>query len=50
MKTMWNRNDFQAMAQNELHFSREQARELTSGYGTAHHAESGADTAAAARH
>jgi hypothetical protein len=50
MKAMWNMNDFQAMAQNNLHFSREQARELTSRYGTAHQAEASADTVVAVRH
>jgi hypothetical protein len=50
MKATWNTNDFQAMAQNNLHFSREQTRELTSRYGTAHHAEGGADTVVAVRH
>ncbi len=43
MKATWNMNDFQAMAQNDLHFSREQARELTSRYGTPRQAEDGAD-------
>jgi hypothetical protein len=47
MKAIWNQNDFQAMAQNNLHFSREQARELTSRYGTAHQAEAGPATAVA---
>ena len=42
-------NDFQAMAQNNLHFNPEQARELTSRYGTAHQADATADTAVAVR-
>jgi hypothetical protein len=50
MKALWNMNDFQAMAQNNLHFSHEQARELTSRYGTAHQVEPAADTAVAVRH
>jgi hypothetical protein len=50
MKAAWNVNDFQAMAQNNLHFSHEQARELTSRYGTAHQAEAGAETQVALRH
>ncbi len=49
MKAMWNMNDFQAMAQNNLHFSRGQARELTSRYGTPHQADAGADTELAVR-
>jgi hypothetical protein len=47
MKAIWNINDLQAMAQNNLHFSPQQARELTSRYGTAHQA--GAETAVAVR-
>ncbi len=50
MKAIWNMNDFQAMAQNNLHFSPEQTRELTSRYGTARQAEVSADTALAVRH
>ena len=49
MKAMWTVNDFQAMAQNNLHFSSEQARELTSRYGTPRQAEAGADTEIAVR-
>jgi hypothetical protein len=49
MKAIWNMNDFQAMAQNNLHFSPQQARELISRYGTAHQADAGADTALAVR-
>ena len=49
MKAIWNMNDFQAMAQNNLHFNPEQARELTSRYGTAHQADATADTAVAVR-
>ena len=49
MKATWNMNDFQAMAQNNLHFSSEQARELTSRYGIAPRAEAGADMAVAVR-
>ena len=44
MKATWDTNDFQAMAQNDFHFSPEQTRELTSRYGTAHQAEAGAGT------
>ena len=49
MKATWDTNDFQAMAQNNLHFSPEQTRELKSRYGTAHEAEAGADTEVAVR-
>src|ERR1700677_218489 len=49
MKAIWNMNDFQAMAQNNLHFNREQAQELTSRYGIAHRADASADTAVAVR-
>jgi hypothetical protein len=49
MKAIWNMNGFQAMAQNNLHFSSEQARELTNRYGTAHQAEAGAAAAVAVR-
>jgi hypothetical protein len=48
MKATWDTNDFQAMAQNDFRFSPEQARELTSRYGIAHHADAG--TALAVRH
>jgi hypothetical protein len=49
MKAMWNMNDFQAMAQDNLHFSREQARELASRYGTSRRAEAGAGPELAVR-
>jgi hypothetical protein len=48
MKADWDTKDFQAMAQNDFRFSPEQARELTSRYGIAHHADAG--TALAVRH
>jgi hypothetical protein len=48
MKATWDINDFQAMAQNDFRFSPEQARELTSRYGIARHADAGA--ALAVRH
>jgi hypothetical protein len=50
MKAYWNADDFREMAQNDLHFSTEQMRELTSRYGTAHRTEAGADTELAVRH
>ena len=50
MKAIWNVKDFQAMAQNNLHFSSEQSRELTSRYGIAHRAGVGAHTELAVRH
>jgi hypothetical protein len=50
MKPHWESGDFQAMAQNRLHFSAEQARELTNRYGTGRSTEIDADTAIAARH
>lgn len=50
MKANWETEDFEAMAQNRLHFSPEQTRELTSHYGTGRSTEIGADTAIAARH
>lgn len=49
MKATWGANDFQAMAQNNFGFSPDQARKLKSRYGTARHAEAGADTAVAIR-
>lgn len=50
MKATWETEDFQAMAQNRLHFSPEQTRELTSHYGTGRSTEIGANAAIAARH
>jgi hypothetical protein len=50
MKADWTNEDFQAMAQNRFHFSPEQARELKRRYGAGGSAETGADTAIAARH
>jgi hypothetical protein len=49
MKATWSANDFLAMSQNDLHFSPEQARELSSRYGIPRQAEAGADTAVAVR-
>ena len=49
MKATWGANDFLAMSQNDLHFSPEQARSLTSRYGTARRADAGADTELAVR-
>jgi hypothetical protein len=39
MKATWNSEDFREMAQDNLHFSPEQARELISHYGTARQVE-----------
>ncbi len=50
MKADWETNDFRAMAQNGLHFSPEQTRELKRRYGTGRSAAVGADTSIAARH
>jgi len=50
MKATWSANDFVAMSQNDLHFSPEQARELSSRYGTPRQAEAGADTSVAVSH
>jgi|SRR5580658_1685046 hypothetical protein len=50
MKATWGANDFLAMSQNDLHFSREQSHQLTSRYGAPRQAEVGADTELAARH
>src|SRR5271156_6869050 len=50
MKATWRANDFLAMSQNDLHFSPEQARKLTSHYGAPRQAEVGADTELAVRH
>jgi hypothetical protein len=49
MKATWGANDFLAMSQNDLHFSREQARKLNSRYGTARRADASADTQLAVR-
>jgi hypothetical protein len=49
MKATWGANDFLAMSQNDLHFSPEQARQLTNRYGTARRADAGADTELAVR-
>ena len=49
MKAIWNMNDFQAMAQNNLHFSPEQTRELSSRYGFVPQAEANANTALTVR-
>ena len=46
MKGHWQADDFQAMAQNRLHFTAEQIRDLTSRYGTAPQVESGAGNVA----
>ena len=50
MKATWGANDFLAMSQNDLHFSREQARKLTSSYGAPRQADAGAGTDLALRH
>ena len=50
MKAAWGAKDFLAMSQNDLHFSPEQARNLTSHYGAPRQAEAGADTELAVRH
>ena len=50
MKATWGADDFQAMAQNGFHFSREQARELAGRYGTSLPADAGANTVVAVRH
>jgi hypothetical protein len=50
MKATWGANDFLAMSQNDLHFSPDQARKLTSRYGAPRQAEVGADTELAVRH
>jgi hypothetical protein len=50
MKATWGAKDFLAMSQNDLHFSPEQARKLTSHYGAPRQAEVGADTVLAVRH
>jgi hypothetical protein len=46
MKAIWDTNDFQAMTQNNLHFSPEQSRELKTRYGTARRIETAADISA----
>jgi hypothetical protein len=50
MKATWGARDFLAMSQNDLHFSPEQARNLTGRYGAPRQAEAGADTELAVRH
>ena len=50
MKAIWNMNDFQAMAENNLHFSPEQTRKLTSYYDAPRQAEVDADVEVAVRH
>jgi hypothetical protein len=50
MKATWDARDFLAMSQNDLHFSPEQARKLTSHYDAPRQAEVGADTELAVRH
>jgi hypothetical protein len=50
MKATWGAKDFLAMSQNDLHFSPEQARKLTSHYGTPRQAEVDADAELAVRH
>jgi hypothetical protein len=45
MKATWGPNEFQAMAQNRLHFSPEQIRELADRYGSSHLARPGTNTA-----
>lgn len=49
MKARWTDDDFEAMAQSRLHFSREQVKELTRRYGRGRPAEIGADNSIAAR-
>lgn len=49
MKATWGSNEFQAMAQKDLHFSPEQTRELAARYGSAHRAGPGANTVVAVR-
>jgi hypothetical protein len=50
MKADWETDDFQAMAQNRLHFSAEQTRELKRRFGAGRATGAGADTSIAARH
>jgi hypothetical protein len=47
MRATWGTGDFEAMAQNRFHFSREQTRELTDRYGNSHPAGPGANTVVA---
>jgi hypothetical protein len=47
MKATWDTQDFQAMAQNGFHFSREQTRELTGRFGSGYRADTAAGTATA---
>jgi hypothetical protein len=49
MKARWTDDDFEAMAQSRLHFSREQVQELTRRYGRGRPAEIGADNSIVAR-
>jgi hypothetical protein len=49
MKATWGHDDFQAMTQNRVHFSPEQARELAARYGSSHRTGPGTNTAVAAR-
>jgi hypothetical protein len=50
MKAEWETDDFRAMAQNRLHFSPEQTRELKRRYGAGRSDGIGADSSIAARH
>jgi len=50
MRATWGIGDFAAMAQNRLHFTAEQTRELTDRYGSSRRPEAGADTELAGRH
>jgi len=49
MKAQWDRDDYQAINQNHLHFSEEQMRELTGRYGTTSQPEVVAPTVEARR-
>jgi hypothetical protein len=50
MKATWGANDFLAMSQNDLHFSPDQARKLTSQYGAPRQTKVDADAELAVRH
>jgi hypothetical protein len=50
MKAHWESADFQAIAQNRLHFSRKQAEELKRRYGTGRSIDMSTHTSTAARH
>lgn len=49
MKAVWRTSDFQAMAQNDFHFSPEQAKELTGRFGPGSRADATGFTAIAVR-